>query len=106
MIRAWPFRLGYRLVPEWFRLLVARVLRGASQRKLARVEPLAFPIDLALSERWLRDLDARELLMGHLHREEAHDHPEGRATRMLPGWGAREGPHFVLGPASRLERFA
>jgi UDP-2,3-diacylglucosamine hydrolase len=100
VIRSWPLRLGYRLVPEWFRLFVAHRLRGASLRKLSRVEPLSFPIDLPRAWGWLDQLGAGELLMGHLHREEHHEDDRGRATSMLPGWGARTGPHFVLAPGS------
>ncbi|MGE0712884.1 MAG: UDP-2,3-diacylglucosamine diphosphatase [Planctomycetota bacterium] len=105
VVRSWWFRLGYWLVPVWFRLLVAWLLRGASQRKLAKVEPYAFPVDTALSQAWLAQHGARDLLMGHLHREELHEHPEGRTTRMLPGWSAAAGPHFVLGPPAELQRF-
>jgi len=105
VVRSWWFRFGYWLVPTWFRLLVAYLLRGASERKLAQVEPSAFPIDLERSQAWLADHDARELLMGHLHREEVHEHAEGRATRMLPGWGDASGPHFVLGPPAELRVF-
>ena len=64
---------------------MARLLRGASERKLSRVTPYAFPIDLARSRSWLGALSARELLMGHLHRKEHHAHDDGTATLMLPG---------------------
>ncbi|MEZ6183787.1 MAG: UDP-2,3-diacylglucosamine diphosphatase [Planctomycetota bacterium] len=104
VVRSAWFRFGYWLVPSFVRLAVARLLRGASERKLAKVEPLAFPVDVERSTAWQEQLGAEELLMGHLHREETH--PVGaRTTRMLPGWTDDEGPHFVLGPASRLERF-
>ena len=105
VVRSGPFRFGYWLVPVWFRLLVAWWLRRASQRKLVRVTAYAFPIDLARSQAWLERYEAQDLLMGHLHREETHEHGGGRATRMLPGWGARSGPHFVLGPAATLCSF-
>ena len=104
-VRSWWFRLGYRLVPTWVRLGVAWLLRGASRRKLGRVEPYAFPVDLPEAERWLARHGAEELLLGHLHRDETHPHPGGGTTRMLPAWGAQEGPYFVVGPAARLERF-
>jgi UDP-2,3-diacylglucosamine hydrolase len=103
-VRSWWFHLGYWLVPAWFRLFVARILRGASERKLSRVEPYAFPIDLERSQEWLARHEARELLMGHLHREETHEHGE-TVTRMLPGWHAGSGPHFVLGPTAELRAF-
>lgn len=105
VVRSWWFRLCYWLVPAWFRLWVAHRLRGASHRKLAKVEPFAFPIDLDLSQSWLAQHQAQDLLMGHLHREELHEHAEGRATRMLPGWAPRKGPYFVLGAPARLECF-
>lgn len=95
-VRSWWFHLGYRVVPVWFRLFVARLLRGASQRKLSRVTPYAYPIDLATSQSWLAAHEARELLMGHLHRAEHHAHPGGGATRMLAGWSAAAGPYFLL----------
>jgi UDP-2,3-diacylglucosamine hydrolase len=104
-VRSWWFHLGYRIVPLWFRLFVARLLRGASERKLVEVEPYAFPIDLERSQAWQREHGAKELLMGHLHREETHEHGEA-VTRMLPGWGPGRGPHFVLGPASELKTFS
>ena len=105
VVRSWWFRFGYWLVPSWFRLGVAWTLRSASQRKLANVEPYAFPIDLELSQSWLEQHAAQDLLMGHLHREEVHEHAGGRATRMLPGWGDGTGPHFVIGPAAELQVF-
>ena len=97
VVRSAWFRFGYWLVPAWFRLLVAWILRSASQRKLAVVEPYAFPIDLALSQTWLERHQAQDLLMGHLHREELHEHPGGGRTQMIPGWSPREGPHFRFG---------
>jgi UDP-2,3-diacylglucosamine hydrolase len=96
VVRSWWFRLGYWLVPVWFRLIVAWLLRSASQRKLARVEPYAFPVDLQLSQSWLTRHGAQDLLMGHLHREELHTHEGGQTTRLLPGWTSKSGPHFVL----------
>lgn len=97
VVRSGPFRLGYWLVPAWFRLLVAGVLRRASRRKLARVTAYAFPVDVAGARRWVDEHGARELLMGHLHREETHDLGAGRAARMLPGWGAARAPYFEVG---------
>lgn len=105
VIRSSLFHFAYWIVPVWFRLIVAWLLRRASRRKLVNVEPFAFPIDLELSQEWLERHQAQDLLMGHLHREELHEHGEGRATRMLPGWGDRRGPHFVLGPAAELRTF-
>lgn len=104
-VRSWWFRFGYWLVPTFVRLAVGLLLRRASTRKLGKVEAYAFPVDVAEAERWLDRYDAREVLMGHLHREEVHDHPGGRRTLMLPPWGGAEGPYFVVGPAARVERF-
>lgn len=104
VVRSAWFRFGYWLVPTFVRLAVARLLRGASERKLAKVEPLAYPVDVERATAWQEEHAAEELLMGHLHREETHARA-GRTTRMLPGWTDDEGPHFVLGPESRLERF-
>lgn len=101
VVRSWAFHLGYRIVPVWFRLWVARRLRAASRKKLSGVTPYAFPIDLPVSQAWQAALGAQELLMGHLHRAEEHAH-QGTATRMLPGWGPRSGPYFLVGPASEL----
>ncbi|MCA8926226.1 MAG: hypothetical protein KDD82_30745 [Planctomycetes bacterium] len=103
-VRSALFRFGYWLVPSFVRLAVAHLLRGASERKLAKVEPLAFPIDVPLATAWQLEHEAEELLMGHLHRAETHA-VDGRTTRMLPGWTDDCGPHFVLGPASSLETF-
>jgi UDP-2,3-diacylglucosamine hydrolase len=97
VVRSALFRLCYWLLPVFVRLWAARRLRGASTRKLSRVEAYSFPIDLVKSEAWLTHHAAGDLLMGHLHREETHDHGAGRATRMLPGWGPGRAPHFVLG---------
>lgn len=102
VVRSALFRLCYWLVPTFVRLWAARRLRGASTRKLSRVEPLSFPIDLGESQTWLEHYQARDLLMGHLHREETHDHGQGRATRMLPGWTPGLAPHFVVGPEAEL----
>ncbi|MBL4847342.1 MAG: metallophosphoesterase [Planctomycetes bacterium] len=102
VVRSSLFRLCYWLVPVFVRLWTARRLRGASQRKLSRVAAYSFPIDLEKSEAWLTHHQARDLLMGHLHREETHDHGAGRVTRMLPGWGPGRTPHFVLGPSAVL----
>lgn len=104
-VRSWVFHTAYWIVPKWFRLPVARLLRGASKRKLVQVEAYDFPIDLERSQAWMRKHGARELLMGHLHREEKHEHG-GAVTRMLPGWGPESGPHFVFGPNSELKIFA
>ena len=101
VVRAAWFRFGYWLVPEWFRLWVAHRLRGASERKLVSVEPYAFPLDLELSQAWLAGFEAQDLLCGHLHREEEHEHSPERATRMLPGWAPTEGSHFKLTPGAR-----
>lgn len=98
-VRAGWFHLGYRIVPVWFRLLVARWLRGASRRKLSRVTPYAFPIDLTGSQAWQAEHGAQELLMGHLHRAEHHPHGE-RATHMLAGWTDAGGPYFLLEPGA------
>lgn len=97
VVRSGWFRFGYWLVPAWFRLLVAWILRRASQRKLAVVEPYAFPIDLPKSAAWLARHEAQDLLMGHLHREELHEHEGGGRTQMLPGWSPSQGPHFRFG---------
>lgn len=102
VVRSALFRLCYWLVPTFIRLWAAHRLRGASTRKLSRVEPYSFPIDLRESEAWLEHFQARDLLMGHLHREETHDHGQGRATRMIPGWGPGRAPHFVVGPPAEL----
>ena len=104
-VRSWWFTTGYLIVPVWFRLLVARLLRGASRRKLSRVTPYAFPIDLPRAREWMAARDARELLMGHLHRRERHTDEDGRATLMLPGWGPDAGPYFLVGPAAELREF-
>lgn len=105
VVRSGWFRLGYRIVPVWFRLLVARLLRGASQRKLVKVTPYAFPVDTTEAARWLARRGAEDLLMGHLHREETHELPGGRAARMLPGWSATAGPYFEVGPQASLRQF-
>ena len=89
-------------VPPQSMVIVLAPSNGYCTRKLSRVEPYSFPIDLGESESWLEHFQARDLLMGHLHREETHDHGEGRATRMLPGWGPGRAPHFVVGPAAEL----
>lgn len=102
VVRSALFRLFYWLVPVFVRLWAAHRLRAASTRKLSKVEPLSFPIDLELSQSWLAHHQARELLMGHLHRAEVHEHGAGRVTRMLPGWGPGRAPHFLLGPAAEL----
>ena len=104
VVRSPLFRFGYWLVPSFVRLAVAHLLRGASRRKLAKVEPLAFPVDVELATAWQSEFSAEELLMGHLHREEVHTR-EGRTTRMLPGWTDDTGPHFTLGPESALAAF-
>jgi UDP-2,3-diacylglucosamine hydrolase len=104
-VRSWWFHFTYRLVPVWVRLWVAGLLRGASERKLTKLEPYAFPIDLARSQEWQTRHKAKELLMGHLHRDETHEHGEC-TTRMLPPWGPGQGPHFVLGPTSELKIFS
>ena len=103
VVRSAAFRLGYRVVPTWFRLLVAAVLRRASRRKLRRVTPLAFPLDLELCAAWLAHHAADELLCGHLHRAERHVHPGGGVTRMLPGWSDDGAPHFALGGQGEAE---
>ena len=100
-VRSWWFRLGYALVPDWVRLWVAHRLRGASRRKLSKVTPLAFPLDLSAAQRWLSALDAQEVLLGHLHRHEEHG-VEGGAARMLPGWVEGGGAYFEVGAPSRL----
>lgn len=102
VVRSALFRLFYWLVPVFVRLWAARRLRAASTRKLSKVEPLSFPIDLELSQIWLSDHGAGELLMGHLHRAEVHEHEGGRVTRMLPGWAPGKAPYFLLGPAAEL----
>lgn len=102
VVRSALFRLCYWLVPTFVRLWAARRLRGASTRKLSRVEAYSFPIDVEESHVWLRHFEASDLLLGHLHREEVHDHGEGRTTRMLPGWSSGSAPHFVLGPSAVL----
>jgi UDP-2,3-diacylglucosamine hydrolase len=105
VVRSGCFHVGYWLFPASWRLAVARLLRRSSERKLARVEPYAFPIDLARSQAWLEAHGAQELLMGHLHREEAHDHQGGRRTSMLPGWIDGQAPYFLLGSPSQLKVF-
>lgn len=105
VVRSAAFRFAYWLVPVWLRLFVARLLRAASQRKLRGVGPYAFPIDLAAAQTWLTAHAARDLLMGHLHRQERHEHAGGGVTSMLPGWAPSRGPHFVLGPPARLDWF-
>jgi UDP-2,3-diacylglucosamine hydrolase len=103
--RSWPLRLGYRLVPQHARLAMALYMRGRSKKSLAMVKQTAYPVDAELAERWLLQHEATEILMGHLHREEVHEHSEGRRTLVMPGWSSRQAPHFVLGPPAALETF-
>lgn len=105
-VRSWPLRLGYRLVPQHARLAMALYMRGRSKTSLAQVKQTAYPVDAALAARWLRHHDAQELLMGHLHREELHDHGAAGRSRVMPGWTGREAPYFVLGPPSELASYA
>ncbi|RMG07727.1 MAG: UDP-2,3-diacylglucosamine diphosphatase [Planctomycetota bacterium] len=102
VVRSGCFSLLYGIVPVAVRVFVAERLRGVSQRKLGKVEPYAFAVDVRKSEAWLRAHDAQEVLMGHLHREEVHAHPGERRTRMLPGWSDGRAPYFELGPAAVL----
>jgi UDP-2,3-diacylglucosamine hydrolase len=105
VVRSAPAMLLYRAIPLALRLWLAERIRGISRRKLRGVAPYAYPIDLARAAAWLRHTGARQLLMGHLHREERHALLAG-TVHMLPAWSTTRGPYYLLGPPAELRSLA
>lgn len=86
IVRSWPVRLFFRLLP-WSaaRGLIERVRRKSERSKAAK-RPAVFDIDLEAARKRLEEKRCRVLLCGHTHCPQACDLGAGYRLLVLPAW--------------------
>lgn len=104
VLRSWPLRLLVRVLPEAWAASLARRLRSASTRAVARKENEHKAMQPAEAERRVRREGAQTLVVGHVHERSTRELAGGRRWYCLDGWGgagdtlvfdgAAE-PHFI-----------